>query len=90
MQAFDESEDVLVCIAHDPSLLKVLPLLNMSPEKDINDWKTQNYKERTRWAWLNELPRGGKPGRSMHVDGRWWKGQKIQKFTDALGDAPAV
>ncbi|KAH8890565.1 Metallo-hydrolase/oxidoreductase [Thozetella sp. PMI_491] len=90
MRAFEESDDVLVCIAHDPSLIKVLPLLNADPTKDINDWKMQQYKEKSRWGWLNEMPRDAGPGRPPLVDGRWWQGQKIDKFTDAIGGAPQV
>ena len=80
MREFDASEDVLVCIAHDPSLLKVLPLLNVEPEKDLNDWKEKGYKEKTKWGWLNELPRDGKPGRTMLVDGVWRKGKLVEDF----------
>lgn len=63
MQEFDDSEDVLVCIAHDPVLLEVLPTLNEFPEQDLRDWKAQGWKAKCHWGWLNELPRNGKPGR---------------------------
>ena len=77
MQPFDDSPNVLVCIAHDPTLLEVLPTLNKYPEKDLRDWKKEGWKERCHWGWLNQLPRDGKPGRKPVVegfwrDGKWW------------------
>jgi glyoxylase-like metal-dependent hydrolase (beta-lactamase superfamily II) len=69
MQEFDDSPDVLVCIAHDPVLLEVLPTLNQDPGKDLNVWKEQGWKETCHWGWLNELPRNGKPGRKILVEG---------------------
>lgn len=81
MQQFDGNHDVLVCIAHDPALLKVLPLLNNEPEKDINDWKERGYKERVQWRWLNDLPRDGNPAKPMLVDGVWREGRLVPDFT---------
>lgn len=76
MQPFDDSPNVLVCIAHDPSLLDFLPTLNNNPERDLNDWKRQGWKERCHWGWLNELPRNGKRGREPVVEGFWRDGKK--------------
>jgi hypothetical protein len=39
-------------------------------------------KERAQWGWLNELPRGGKPGRPMLVQGVWKEGELIKDFTE--------
>lgn len=69
MQNFDDSADVLVCIAHDPVLLDVLPTLNKDPYEDLNNWKEKGWKKRCHWGWLNELPRNGKPGRVTLVEG---------------------
>jgi hypothetical protein len=69
MQEFDDSPEVLVCIAHDPVLLEALPTLNKDPEKDLNWWKREGWKERCRWGWLNELPRYEQPGRRATVEG---------------------
>ena len=80
MQEFDASSDVLVCIAHDPTLTKILPLLNNRPEEDLKDWKVKGFKEKLRWGWLNELPREGKPGHPMLVDGAWRDGKRITDF----------
>ena len=81
MEAFDASPDVLVCIAHDPTLTKVLPFLNGQSDRDINDWKAKGYKEKLLWGWLNELPRDGKPGRPMLADGTWKNGERVTDFT---------
>lgn len=81
LQRFDEHPDVLVCIAHDPTLIKVLPFLNNEPEKDLNDWQIQGLKGKAHWGWLNELPRAGKPGREMYVEGVWKEGERIDDFT---------
>lgn len=77
MKEFDASSDVLVCLAHDPGLFEVLPLLNTSPKNNINDWQARGYKEKTRWRFLNELPRDGKPGRKPIIFGFWRDGKNI-------------
>ncbi|MCJ1421068.1 hypothetical protein MMC32_007430 [Xylographa parallela] len=77
MTEFDADPNVLVCITHDGVLLDVLPLLNNDPQSDIGDWKQKGYKERARWAFLNELPRNGKPGRKPLVEGLWKDGKII-------------
>ena len=76
MQEFDENPNVLVCIAHDPVLLDVLPTLNHHPQEDINDWKARGWKEKCHWGFLNELPRNGKPGRKPIVEGFWRDGRQ--------------
>ncbi|KAH7380258.1 beta-lactamase-like protein [Phaeosphaeria sp. MPI-PUGE-AT-0046c] len=81
LQRFDEHPDVLVCIAHDPTLIKVLPFLNDQPDKDLRDWQVQGLKEQAHWGWLNELPRAGKPGRKMYVEGVWKEAERIDDFT---------
>jgi hypothetical protein len=73
--AFDASPDVLVCLAHDPTMLKVLPVLNDSASEDINDWKAQGWKAQCQWGFLNELPRDGKRGRKLLVEGIWKDGK---------------
>jgi hypothetical protein len=45
---FDAWEEVLICLAHDPGLFEVLPLLNANSKNDINDWKEKKYKEKLR------------------------------------------
>lgn len=77
LKEFDASPDVFVCLAHDPSLFEVLPLLNASPKNKINDWKAKGYKEQTRWRFLNELPRNGKQGRKPIIYGLWRGGKEV-------------
>jgi glyoxylase-like metal-dependent hydrolase (beta-lactamase superfamily II) len=77
LKEFDASEDVLICLAHDPGMFEVLPLLNASSKNDINDWKEKKYKEKLWWRFLNELPRDGKPGRKPIVFGFWREGKEI-------------
>jgi DNA modification methylase len=81
LQRFDSHPDVLVCIAHDATLIKVLPFLNYQPNKDLNGWQEQGLKEQSRWGWLNELPRNGKPGRAMYVKHVWKEGEIIRDFS---------
>jgi glyoxylase-like metal-dependent hydrolase (beta-lactamase superfamily II) len=81
LQRFDEHPNVLVCIAHDPTLINVLPFLNDQPDKDLNGWQEAGLKEKAQWGWLNELPRNGKPGRDMYIKGVWKEGELIEDFT---------
>jgi hypothetical protein len=74
---FDASKDVFICLAHDPSLFEVLPLLNACPTNALNDWQEKGYKETTKWRFLNELPREGKPGRQPLVFGLWRDGKLV-------------
>lgn len=78
MQAFDDSENVLVCIAHDPTLLDILPTFNTIglEGQGISGWKAAGWKERCHWGWLNELPQNGQPGRPIIVDGFWRDGRR--------------
>ena len=66
---FDRDERVLVCLAHDPTLLHVLPTLKMDPKSSLNDWKARGWKQKCNWGFLNELPRDGKPGRPPLIEG---------------------
>ncbi|KAJ9612308.1 hypothetical protein H2200_003905 [Cladophialophora chaetospira] len=73
---FERSSNVLVCLAHDEALLKYLPTFNRDPKSELNDWRNQGWKEKVRWDWLNELPRDGKPGRKLIVEG-FWRDRKL-------------
>lgn len=72
---FDSAPNVLVALAHDTALLDHLPTLNSEPEKDLNDWFANGWKEKCYWGWLNEVARRGQPGRKKIVDG-WWMGDR--------------
>jgi glyoxylase-like metal-dependent hydrolase (beta-lactamase superfamily II) len=77
LKEFDASAEVFVCLAHDPGLFEVLPLLNAGKDEVLNDWKAKGYKEMTKWRFLNELPREGKPGREPIVLGLWRDGKLV-------------
>ncbi|KAI8673119.1 Lactamase-B domain-containing protein [Fusarium sp. Ph1] len=69
LRILDAYPGVFICLAHDAALFETLPIYNIDPDQDINDWKTAGYKENTRWAFLNELPKGDSPGRKALVQG---------------------
>ena len=78
VQKLDATPQVLVCLAHDRSLLEVLPTLNRDASNDINQWKDRGWKGQCRWKFLNELPlRRGQRGRPMHVQGIWREGSVV-------------
>lgn len=77
LKMFDADPNIMICLAHDPGLFEVLPLFNTSSNNDINDWKEKQDKEKTRWRFLNELPRNGKPGREPIVFGYWRDGKQV-------------
>jgi glyoxylase-like metal-dependent hydrolase (beta-lactamase superfamily II) len=87
MQAFDDSPDVLVCTAHDPTLLDYLPTLNKEGVNGngLKDFKEKGWKEKCHWGWLNELPRDGKPGRPPIVEGFWRDGKQWDRGEDGKG-----
>ncbi|CAK7203201.1 hypothetical protein SEUCBS139899_005932 [Sporothrix eucalyptigena] len=90
MLQFEASADVLVCIAHDLALVKMLPLLNDDPSRDINDWQVQGYKDKARWFWLSELPLSdGSPGPATlpFVDGKYWRGIKINSWAEPVPES---
>jgi glyoxylase-like metal-dependent hydrolase (beta-lactamase superfamily II) len=51
LKAFDAHENVLVIIAHDPSLVG---LVDFFP-KSLNDWKRENWEEAARWRFLADF-----------------------------------
>lgn len=90
VKVLDANENIFICLAHDGALVKTLPLYNNSSTSDINDWKDRGYKENTRWEFLNELPRGDKPGRKPIADGVWRNGNRIVwKEGEGLVEVPS-
>ena len=78
-QKFDASPQVLMCLAHDGSLLHVLPTLNRSPEQDLNHWAKNGWREQCLWGFLSELPQAnGEQGKDMIVKGIWRDGKIVQ------------
>ncbi|KAK5994320.1 Cytochrome P450 monooxygenase mpaDE' [Cladobotryum mycophilum] len=94
--AFDEADNVFVALAHDNNLLLkqggkyVLPVLNESPEGDINGWYEAGWKEQLYWSWLGELGKEDKNGdiESMepHVTGYWKDGKRYNKAAEILDE----
>ncbi|RAL00165.1 MBL fold metallo-hydrolase [Aspergillus ibericus CBS 121593] len=84
LQEFESSPDVLICIAHDTELLRYMPTLNDSPSSDLNAWKEKGWKDKIRWGWVNELPRGGRPGRKPLVEGYWRDGKIWEEAVQTL------
>ncbi|OLN81266.1 N-acyl homoserine lactonase AttM [Colletotrichum chlorophyti] len=76
MQELDVKDNIMVCLAHDSSLLSVLPIFNKEPEKNINNWKSQGWKDITHWSWLNEVSVDRKAPRPPVVEGFWRDGKK--------------
>ncbi|KAL1894029.1 hypothetical protein Sste5346_006171 [Sporothrix stenoceras] len=88
---FDADPNVLVLLAHDTSLVEVLPVFNVNPEKDLNNWHADGMKEKCHWGWLGELPQYDSEGnvvgppvcRSVPiVQGLWKEGKLIKSFDD--------
>ena len=51
LKAFDAHDNVLVIIAHDPSLIDVLDFF----PKTLNDWKKEGWAEAGRWRFLADF-----------------------------------
>ncbi|KAH7118339.1 beta-lactamase-like protein [Dactylonectria macrodidyma] len=83
LQALDAHPGIFICLSHDDVLFNILPLLNEEPTRDINDWQSLGYKERSRWAFLNELPKGDNPGREPLVTGLWRDGRQVTWRADS-------
>ncbi|KAK8145895.1 hypothetical protein G3M48_003843 [Beauveria asiatica] len=84
VKALDAQDNVLICLAHDGALVDILPLYNKDASADINDWKDRGYKEKTRWGFLNELPRDGERGRPPLVRGLWCGEKKVVRNEEGL------
>ncbi|KAK2468907.1 hypothetical protein H9L39_19499 [Fusarium oxysporum f. sp. albedinis] len=78
LQHLDAQPNVFICLAHDEVLFHILPLFNNDATKDINDWQERGLREYCRWGFLNDLPKGGKPGRNPLVIGQWRHGKQIK------------
>ncbi|KAF2097140.1 hypothetical protein NA57DRAFT_66817 [Rhizodiscina lignyota] len=57
LQEFDASPNVMVCIAHDEALPKVVDFF---PNGTLNDWQKKGWKPNGRWGFLNAIPVDGK------------------------------
>ncbi|OQE02901.1 hypothetical protein PENVUL_c037G08097 [Penicillium vulpinum] len=75
MQALDQNDDILVCLAHDAVLLDVMPIFNVSPNEDINGWRERGLKDKCHWGWLSEVPIDGRLAQTPLVEGFWRDGK---------------
>ena len=51
LQEFDASDDVLVCIAHDQTMMGNVDFY----PKSLNDWKAQGIQKKIRWAFVGDF-----------------------------------
>lgn len=75
LQEFDASDDVLVCIAHDSTMLGNV---DFYPEK-INDWKEKGVQKRIRWAFVGDFDLKAErppPGKEEGADYSWLSASK--------------
>ena len=77
LEALDACERVLVLIAHDPAVMKVVPFY---PQRELNGWYEAGWKERLRWGFLDELPVEGK-AREFLVDGTYVEGKRVKTLS---------
>ncbi|KAL0944516.1 metallo-beta-lactamase superfamily protein [Colletotrichum truncatum] len=76
MSELDVMDNVMVCLAHDSSLLDIMPVFNKQPGKDINKWKSEGWKAKTYWSWLSEVAVDGKKAQEPVVEGFWKDGKQ--------------
>lgn len=70
----DASDRILVLIAHDPILMRSIPLF---PHGVLDDWQAAGWKEKIRWGFLDELPLEGKKQVYL-ADGTFKDGKRIK------------
>ena len=83
LMALDADERVLVLIAHDPAVMKVLPFY---PEYVMNGWYEAGWKQKLRWGFLDEFPVEGKT-REYLVDGTYVNGKLIKTLSGEMPPA---
>ena len=76
----DASDNVLILIAHDPSLILDIPHF---PNGYLNDWFKAGWKQNLRWKYLNELPIDGRPVRHL-VSGTYRHGNMIKRLDGSI------
>jgi glyoxylase-like metal-dependent hydrolase (beta-lactamase superfamily II) len=74
LMSLDAIDEILVLIAHDPSIVGVLPLF---PKASINDWYQSGWKKLLRWRFLDQLPILGQPAPYL-VDGTYVDGKRVK------------
>lgn len=83
LMEFDGNQNILVCLAHDPSLFDVLPILSSTEKGTLNCWKEKGWKESLRWRFLNQIPCRGNHGSDPDFYGFWRDGE-LMDVKDAM------
>ncbi|CAG9984539.1 unnamed protein product [Clonostachys byssicola] len=83
LQPLDAHPHVLICLAHDGKLMELLPLFNQDPANSINGWQSWGIKDKSRWDFLNELPKGQAEGRKPTFGGIYRNHTRLQWDGDA-------
>lgn len=78
LEEFDASPNVLVCIAHDNGLPKVVDFF---PNGTLNDWKAKGWKDDSHWAFLNAIPTEGKKVEEWMAPGLMKDGKLVEEWT---------
>jgi len=75
LQEFDASEDVLVCIAHDRTMLGNVDFY----PKAINDWQEKKVQKNIRWLFVGDFDLKAArppPGQEEDADYSWLSASK--------------
>ncbi|KAL7902897.1 hypothetical protein HDV63DRAFT_107676 [Trichoderma sp. SZMC 28014] len=96
-EAFDEAENVFIALCHDLSLLAeengkpVLPTLNHDPQRDLNSWYQNGWKDKLYWTWVGQLGKEDNNGkiqtREPLITGFWMNGKKYEKAQEIFDKA---
>lgn len=76
MEKLDADDNILICIAHDGELPSVIDFF---PNGTLNAWKQKDWKRKSTWSFVNELPIGGKQARPPIVPGLVKNGNVLSK-----------
>ena len=75
LQEFDANDDVLVCIAHDQTMVGNVDFY----PKTINDWKEKGVQKSIRWAFVGDFDLKAErppPGQEEEADYSWLSAAK--------------
>lgn len=74
LEALDANENILILIAHDPSVMNVVTFF---PQGVANDWQKEGWKQALHWRFLNELPSSARKIQYL-VDGTYVNGKRMK------------
>lgn len=75
MKEFDADPNILVIIAHDSACSDIFDFF---PTGTLNDWHLKSWKNKHRWAFLNEMPYHGEVRKSPIVDGLYQGQERLR------------